>query len=656
MSPSKPTYNLAARMGRWSASHWKTAVFGWLAFVIAAIAIGVAVGQKQTSMQGQDVGQSRRADQLLKQAGFGESDPLTEIVVVQSKTQTIDNSAFRATVNDAIRTVAPFRTIRDLRSPLVPANADQISHDRHTALVEWNMRGTDTQATKHIGQLTKATASVAKAHPRFYVGETGSISLSKAGTDLFSSQIAKAGEYSLPLTLILLLLVFGAVVAASVPLALALSSVIATIGLSRIISHAVPMDGNVGAVILLVGLAVGVDYTLFYLRREREERAAGNGPRAALEAAAATSGRAVLVSGITVVFAMAGMLFTRDSTFTGFAIATMTVVLVAMLGSLTVLPALLSKLGDRVEKGRIPLFGRLRRSSGENRFWARILTPVLRRPAVSAIAAAAVLVALAIPTLTMRTVQSGIESLPSNLPSVKAFSQLQRSFPGTAGPGLIAVKTNTNTPVFKTTLADLKTRALASGEMHTPITVDTNRQQTAARIQIPLAGSGVDNTSNKALRDLRNTLLPQTIGKLPGVSYAVTGETASAHDQIQQMESSAPLVFGFVLVFAFLLLLVSFRSLVIAAKAILLNLLSVGAAYGVLVAVFQYGWGSSLLNFSSNGGISWWLPIFMFVILFGLSMDYNVFILSRIREAYDRGIKTEDAVAQGILRLAPLPC
>jgi len=652
MSRSRPSYNLAARMGRWSASHWKTAVFGWLAFVIAAVAIGMAVGQKTTSMQGQDVGQSKRADKILTQAGFKQSDPLTEIVVVQSKTKTIADPTFRATVNDVVHAVAPFMTIRDLRSPVARVNADQVSRDGRTALVEWQMKGTEKQAEKNVGALTRTTAAVAKANPRFYVGETGSVSLSKSISKLFSQQLAKAGEHSLPLTLIVLLLVFGTLAAAFVPLLLALSSVIATIGLSNIVSHVLPMDGNVSAVILLVGLAVGVDYTLFYLKREREERAAGRTPRAALEAAAATSGRAVLVSGLTVAVAMAVMLFTGDKTFISFAVATMMVVLVAMLGSLTVLPALLAKLGDRIEKGRIPLLGRLRRTSGENRLWARILTPALRRPAVSALAATAVLVALALPTLNLKTVQSGIDSMPRTTATVVAFDRLQGAFPGAAGPALIGVNANTASPAFKTAVRELRTRALASGEMREPIRIDANAEQTGARIRIPLAGSGVDAASNRALQTLRTTLLPQTIGKVPGASYAVSGQTASAHDQNQQMKDSAPLVFGFVLTFAFLLLLVSFRSLVIAAKAIVLNLLSVGAAYGVLVTVFQNGWGKSLLNFTPNGGIAWWLPIFLFVILFGLSMDYNVFILSRIREAYDRGMKTGDAVAYGIKNTA----
>jgi uncharacterized membrane protein YdfJ with MMPL/SSD domain len=647
MSPLKHSNNLAARMGRWSASHWKTAVFGWLAFVLAAVVIGQAVGTKNIDQQDSNVGQAHKADKILKDAGF-QFDPQTEIVLVQSKTKTFTDVAFQRTVNDVAAAVKPFGTIKHFRSPLDPAHADQVSKDGRTALVEWDMRGDDKVARKNIDAILAATAKVAQAHPDFYVGEAGSISSGKALDKMFNKQLAQAGERSVPLTLLVLVIVFGALVAAGVPLLLALSAVAATIGLVALPSHLIPMDKNVSAVILLIGLAVGVDYSLFYLKREREERAAGRGHRAALEAAAATSGRSVLISGVTVMIAMAGMLFTGDKTFMGFGVATMLVVAVAMLGSLTVLPALLAKLGDRVEKGRIPFLGRLRRRSGENRFWSAILTPALRHPVWSGLAAAAVLVALAIPVLHVHTAQSGLNSLPRSTPTVDTLNRIQDTFPGGATPALVAIKGNIGSQRVRDAIGELRTKALASPQMHGPVEVDLNADHTVARVAIPLDGNGVDATSNAALATLRNDLLPATLGKVSGVEYAVSGGTAASHDFNQAMKHSAPIVFGFVLGFAFLLLLFSFRSLVIAAKAIVLNLLSVGAAYGVLVAVFQYGWGESILNFQSNGGIASWLPIFMFVILFGLSMDYHVFILSRVRESYDRGLKTEDAVAHGI--------
>jgi uncharacterized membrane protein YdfJ with MMPL/SSD domain len=649
MSVPHPSRNIAARMGRWSASHRKLAIFGWLAFVLSAIVIGTAVGQKTIDQQNQNVGQAHRADQILKQAGFDVSGPLTEFVVIQNHKLTIDDPAFQTVVRSVASAVSPDKgQIHNLRSPLERANRDQVADGGHTAVVEWDMNGTLKSAENRIDPFTNAVASVATAHPGFYVGEAGAASSDKALNKMFNQQLGQAGTRSVPLTLLILVLVFGSLLAAFVPLMLALQSVIATIGLVAIVSHLTAMDPNVGAVVTLVGLAVGVDYTLFYLRREREERAAGRGERAALQAAAATSGRSVLISGATVMIAMAGMLFSGDKTFESFSIATMIVVAVAMVGSLTVLPAVLSKLGDRVEKGRIPLLGRFRRPSGESRIWSAILTPVLRRPAVAAVLAAGLLAALAVPTLQLHTAQAGLQSLPQSAPTVETLDRLQAAFPGQSSPALIAVKTNTTAPAFRTAVASLKARAASSGVGYGPIHVDSNAAHNTAQIVIPFPGSGTDGKSTHALLTLRNQLLPATIGQVAGATYAVTGGTAGSYDWNQMMKSSIPIVFGFVLTFAFLLLLVSFRSIVIAAKAVALNLLSVAAAYGVVVAVFQWGWGEHLLGFKSYGGISPWLPMFMFVLLFGLSMDYHVFILSRIREAYDRGMCTEDAVAHGI--------
>jgi uncharacterized membrane protein YdfJ with MMPL/SSD domain len=640
--------NVAARMGRWSAGHRKIAIFGWLAFVISAILIGSVVGQKSIDQRDSNVGQAHRADEMLKQAGFPESGPLTEIVLIQNKDLTVRDPAFAAAVHDVTETVRPFDSVQNLRSPLRPANRDLISRNGHTALVEWDMPGKLKAAEKRIDPITEAVAGVAKAHPGFYVGEAGAVSSDKALNKLFNDQLGQAGERSIPLTLLILVLVFGSLLAAWIPLMLGLQSVIATIGLTNIISHVTPMDQNVGAVVMLVGLAVGVDYTLFYLRREREERAAGRSERAALEAAAATSGRAVLVSGATVMIAMAGMLFSGDKTFTSMSIATMIVVAVAMIGSLTVLPAALSKLGDRVERGRLPFLGRFRREPGESRIWSAILTPVLRRPAVSAVAAVAVLLTLAIPALHIHTAQSGMDSLPRSAGTVATLDRIQAAFPGQSSPAVLAVKTDTSSVQFRAAYAALRAETRASGKGYGALSVDSNRAHSVARVTIPLPGSGVDSTSNEALTTLRKQILPATMGKLPGATYAVTGPTAASRDWNEMMKSSLPLVFGFVLTFAFLLLLASFRSLVIAIKAVVLNLLSVAAAYGVMVAVFQYGWGEHLLRFQSNGAIAPWLPLFMFVILFGLSMDYHVFILSRVREAHDRGMSTEDAVAHGI--------
>jgi RND superfamily putative drug exporter len=645
MSPLKQSNNIAARMGRWSAGHWKTAVFGWLAFVVAALAIGQLVGTKQIDQHDTNVGQSRTADHMLRDAGF-QADPQTEIVLVQSKTRTVNDPTFRAVVDDVIGAVRSSTAITELQSPY--GNSGQISADKHSAMVQWRMKGDNDAATKRIPALTKATDAVAKAHPSFYVGEAGSISSGKAVNDAFNSQLAKAGERSIPLTLLVLLLVFGAIVAAGVPLLLALSAVAGTIGLVAIPSHLVPMDPNVSAVVLLIGLAVGVDYSLFYIKREREERAAGKSAHAALENAAATSGRSVLISGFTVMVAMAGMLFVGDKGYMSIGVATMVVVAVAMLGSLTVLPALLSKFGDRIEKGRIPFIGRRRNEGRENRVWSAVLTPALRKPLVSALAATAVLLALATPVLHVHTSQTGLDALPKGIPTVSTIERLQTAFPGNVVPALVAIKGNADSKAMQSAVAGLVSQARASGQAKEPIEVDISQDQSVTRVTIPLVGNGTNSQSVAALHTLRDRILPATVGKVSGAQWAVTGGTANSEDGNKLLKHAWPIVFAFVLGLAFLLLLVSFRSLVIPIKAIVLNLLSVGAAYGVLVAVFQKGWGESLLHFKSNGGIASWLPIFLFVILFGLSMDYHVFILSRVREAYDRGMKTEDAVAHGI--------
>jgi uncharacterized membrane protein YdfJ with MMPL/SSD domain len=640
--------NIAGRMGHWSATHWKTAVFGWLACVVLFFAFGnLVLGFKQIDINDAGVGQSHTADKILQKA-FPERAPQTEFVLIQSTSRTADDPAFRSTVADVIGSVKSSPTIKNLDSPYEPRNASLISDDRHAAMVKWEMKGDADRAQDNIDALSAATTKVGTHHPGFFVGHAG-VSSDKGLEKMFADQLKLAGERSIPITIGVLLLVLGTLVAVGIPILLALSGVLGTIGLVAVTSQVVPADSNVNAVILLIGLAVSVDYSLFYIKRWREERAAGKEPDAALAVAAATSGRSVLISGFTVLIAMAGLFFAGDKTYLSFGIATMIVVGVAMLGSLTVLPALLSKLGPRVDKGRIPFVHRFRNDAGGSRLWSRLLRPTLKHPVVAVVLAGGVLIALALPALRLHTAQSGLESLPKNAPTVDTIQRVQDAFSnGNVAPAIVAVEANTDSPATKQAIGALKTRALASGQARKPIDVEVNASHDVARVTIPLVGSGVDAKSNDALKTLRNDILPATIGKVPDATFAVTGATAQSADQNALLKSKAPIVFGFVLIFAFALLLVTFRSIVIALKAIVLNLLSVGAAYGALILVFQYGWGEGLLDFNSNGGIAYWLPIFLFVILFGLSMDYHIFILTRVREAYDRGLSTEEAVEHGI--------
>jgi uncharacterized membrane protein YdfJ with MMPL/SSD domain len=646
MSRARHHSNLAARMGRWSAGHWKTATFGWLTLIVVAFAVGGQVGTKNVDPNTAGPGESGRMDRILD-AGF--KLPANESVLIQSGSVRASAPAFDSAVEDVVARVSKVAAVQNVRSPLDQANAGQIAKDRRSALVEFEIRGDKDKAGDKIDPVLETVAAAQRAHPGLFIGEFGDASSRKAIDTAFADDLKNAGVFSIPLTLIILVVAFGALVAAGIPLLLGLTGVFATFGLVALPSHLLPIAPEAFAVVLLVGLAVGVDYSMFYLRREREERAAGRSERAALEAAAATSGRSVLISGLTVMAAMAGMFLTGDATFASFGLATIIVVAVAMLGSLTVLPALLSKLGDRVDRLHVPLVGRLRRDGGEGRIWGAIIDGVLRRPLLSAILAGGLLLALAAPALQLRMATPGPDTFPQSLDVVKTYNRMQQAFPGTALPANVVVKApNLNAPAMRNAIDDLERRALASGRMHEPITVDTNSNGTVANITVPIDGKGTDAVSHAALAELREGIVPETVGAVRNTEAGVTGLTAEWKDTQDQMKSKLPLVVGFVLLFAFSLMLVAFRSIVVAIKAIVLNLLSVAAAFGVLVLVFQHGFGKSLLDFSSTAGIAPVVPLLLFVILFGLSMDYHLFIISRIREKFDRGASMDDAIAHGI--------
>jgi len=642
-------FNVAARAGRWSAAHWKTAVTAWLVFCVLAIALGSAAGTKLLKQADTAAGGTRDAEQLLEHANF--PDRAGESVLVQSKTQTIGDAPFRAAVTDVVRTVSRLPDVQRVRSPLAPGNAGQVAKDGRSALVQFQIRGEVDTSDKRVQPVLDAVGRVQQRHAGFTVAEFGFASSTHELSKTLSKDFKRAEYSSLPVTLVILLIAFGALVAAGLPVLLAFSGVLATIGLGALASHVVAAGDATKSVILLIGMAVGVDYSLFYLRREREERARGLSPGDALRKAAATSGHAVFISGLTVLIAMAGMLFTGNAVFTSIAVGAMLMVAVALVGSLSILPAMLAKLGHRVDKGRIPFVRR--RGDGESRVWSYVLDRVLDRPVVSAVLSAGALLALAVPTLSLHTQLPSFTDLPKSLPMVGTYEAIQKAFPGAQTPAEVVVGADDVTsPKVQRAIGTLEQKALASGQMFKPISTEINPAHTVERISIALAGNGSDGVSVKALNTLRDRVIPESVGRVSGVDAAVTGETAGTHDFNQQMKSHAPFVFLFVLALCFLLMLVTFRSIVIPIKAVLLNLLSVGAAYGLLVLVFQHRFAQGLLGFHSNGAITSWLPLFMFVILFGLSMDYHVFILSRIKELVDGGMPTEEAVATGIKRTA----
>jgi len=356
------------------------------------------------------------------------------------------------------------------------------------------------------------------------------------------------------------------------------------------------------------------------------------------------------VSGTTVLIAMAGMFISGNSLFSTIGLGTMIVVLAAMVGSLTVLPALLHRLGDNVDRGRIPILRSRVRDDGP---WGRFIGGVLRRPLLAVTLSGGALLLLALPASTMHTKLPNFTDFPRDMKIVRTYDRIQHAFPGSQTPAQVVVKApNVRTPELLRAYRLFRERALATHQLFAPFTVNVNPAGTVARIDFAIAGNGDNAASVSALHTLRETVIPPIAASLPGVEVAVTGTTAGMYDFNQQMKHRLPWVYLFVLGLAFVLLLVTFRSLVIAATAVALNLLSVGAAYGILVAVFQHGWLAGVFGFQANGAIVSWIPLFLFVVLFGLSMDYHVFILSRIKELRDEGCSTDDAIELAITRTA----
>ncbi|SBT90902.1 putative drug exporter of the RND superfamily [Streptomyces sp. DI166] len=649
---------LAARAGGWSARHRWAAVGIWVLFVVLAMGLGSAAGRVDVDESQALKGETKTAAQIIEDAGIEE--PAGETVLVQAKDggPKATDAEFRAAVDAVMAAVEKTGEVTDVTSPY---DTDMVSADGRSALVQFDMRGEADTAAERVEPVLDAVADVQKDHASLTIEEIGSASMMKTFDDAFGDDFQKAEYSAVPVALGILLIAFGAIVAALLPVLLAITAIMATMGLMGIVSHVMPMGDVANSVMLLVGLAVGVDYCLFYLRREREERAAGRDPQTALRIAAATSGRAIVVSGVTVCVAMAGMLFTGIADFEAMGLASLIVVAVAMVGSVTVLPALLSLLGHRVEKGKIPYLHpesklRRKRPAGqrESRMWTAVLNAVLKRPVVSVVVATGALLAVAAPAVGMKTQNLTLDQeFGDSLPIVQTYNRVNEAFPGGSEPAEVVVKADDiDSAEVQDALAAFKKEAVDSGASKGPVEIKLHDKQNLAFVYVPLVGGSDLDKAGESLEKLRDEVRPSTLGKVDGLEAPITGQVAGSHDFNNQLAGAVVPVFAFVVVFAFFLMLLSFRSLTIAVTSIALNLLSVGAAYGILVAVFQHGWGASLVGAEGVGAIITWLPLFLFVILFGLSMDYHVFVVSRIREARLKGRSTNEAIKHGVVTTA----
>ncbi|MFL6114960.1 MAG: MMPL family transporter [Catenulispora sp.] len=634
-------------MAGWSARHKKTAVFGWLALIVAAVVIG---GMAHTAKKDTyDPGEAGRAELALHNSGISQ---LTENVLVQSPAGTsfAADKEFRAAVSDV---AAALRAMPDtathVRSPLDnPAEANALlAEDGKSALVQFLVAGDKDKADKTVARALAAVARVQAAHPGVRVEEAGTASIGKAVNDIVSEGLQRAEFSSVPVTLILLLIVFGALVAASIPLLLALTAVVASMSLLAIPGHWLPISESTSSIVLLVGMAVGVDYSLFYIRREREERARGRSPREALRIAASTSGRSIVVSGLTVMACLGGLFLTGIDEFSGWSVGTILVVGMAMLGSVTVVPALLSWFGDKVDKGRVPIIGKRRTVARESRFWRFLVRQVVKRPLAWGVPTFVALLIVALPAVGLKAKNSGGVDLTYGKPISHTLERLQDAFPGGPAPAQLLVHGDPKVltgPEVAGAISALEKMIPNSGQ----VTTQTSADGSYLAVAIPLAGDGADSASATALGDLRSRVLPATFGHVAGIEYNVGGEAAGQSDFSDQLHRTTPLVVGFVVLLAFVLMVAAFRSLAIPLTAVAVNLLSVCTSYGVVKWIFQDGHLEKQLGFHAYGGVVAWLPLFMFVILFGLSMDYHVFVLSRIRELRLRGVPTKQAIVGGI--------
>lgn len=637
--------SLTLRTARWSAEHPWRALLIWALFVAAAVAAGSAVSTVQPTDADYRVGDSGVAHKLITEAGL-QAAP-TESVLITARSGQLSTEAAASAAGDVRRRMSKEALVRSVHPVLW-------SPDRDAALVVMTLRATEEDDVD-VEPLQDVTQSVQQTYPKLTLAEVGDASLDSAIGSRVADDLSTAEVTSLPVTLILMLLAFGALIAAGLPVLLAISAVVATIGLLAPLSHLVPMDDTVASMVLLIGMAVGVDYSLFYLKRAREERRRGRSVIDAVEIAAATSGHSIVVSGAAVVVAMAGLYVADDVTFASLASGAIIVVAVAIVGSLTVLPAMLAKLGRWVDRPRIPILSKAMARIEPGGLSRRVLGPVTRRPVLSAVLAGGVLLGLALPALGMKVHESTIASVPQDITEVRTLQQVESLFPSQGDTLEVVVPTTAQRlPQTRAALAALA-HAAGSDESFLPagpsdIAVSADRSVAVLTLGTPYGeGSAAAATS---LHALRGVLGPRFLDPLPDTGWVVGGGIAQSYDDTQHQREKLPYVIAFVLLLTLLMMGLTFRSVPIALVTTLLNLGSVGAAFGVLTLVFQHSWADGLLGYTSSGFVISWIPLFTFVVLMGLSMDYHVFVLSRVREYVVHGLPPRLAVEYGVSHTA----
>jgi uncharacterized membrane protein YdfJ with MMPL/SSD domain len=633
-----------------SAAHpWRTIAAWSTTAVLAIVAVGALLGGSLTSdNHPTDTRESQRAADLIERSfPAGSGAATTDVVVFRSERYTVGTPEFRRVVSGLADELRAERGVADPKTYLDTKNARLVSRDRHATIVPVDI--TDSDAIDGVIEAVDR----ADANSAFRAAITGD-ETRQHDFDQLSQDDLKSGElqFGLPAAFIVLMLVFGAVVAGLVPLLLAMVSIAIGLGIVALLSHAFELSVFVVNMLTGMGLALGIDYALFVVSRYREERGRGREKLDAIAASSTTANRAVVFSGTAFVIAMFGMLIVPNNIMRSLAIGAIVVGIVSVVAATTLLPALLGVMGDGVNRLRIPIVGRrsVENANPEGRFWSAIVHAVLRRPALSLALSTAVLLAVASPILGMKIGTSGVSALPERFESRQGYTALQQSFPGaTASPVEIVVANGASDPGARQALARLRSR-LASDPRFGPGRI-SRAPDGAAMLTVPIRADASSDSAVAAVRTLRSTIVPAAFADAHAEPL-VGGQTSEDIDYIDSATDPTPIVIALVLGLTFVLLTAVFRSIVIAGLTVVLNLLSVGAAYGLIVLVFQHGVGAGLFGFERSDTIEAWVPLFLFSVLFGLSMDYQVFLLSRIKERYDQVGNTTEAVTFGVASTA----
>jgi len=619
----------------WSLHHRTIAIGGWVLLVLLCVLGGNLTGTvKATSVQ-LTPGEAGRAAAMVTAAGLDGHD-VESVLITAGSGGWLPDASLRpdsAVVADLTATLHAVSGVSEVGEAVV-------STDRSAVLLPVTL----ADDVKDPSALLAGVSTAAIRHPELHLGVSGSLTIGADVDNQLAGDFSAALIRSLPITIVILLLAFGALLAAGVPLLLGVSSVLSAVGLYAAASHVLP-DGGTGAeMILLIGMAVGVDYSLFYLKRAREERRSGRSGREALTTAGATAGRAVVTSGCAVMVAMAGLFLLDDVNFASMALGAIIVVALAVLGSLTVLPAVLGLLGDKVDRPRIPLLSRLTMSDRPARIWPMLLRPALKFPALTLFLGVVGMLVLAWPATSLRLKNSTAADVPQSLPSVAAQQMITTAFPGERSGLNVVLR---GTPAKTEQIGRQVRAAIGNSATFGPHPVIRSAGGTVV-ISIAVPFDDDSQQAGAALETMRSTVLPGASAGVVGVESAVGGSIAANVDYLDELSTGAPWVISFVVVMTFFLMTWVFRSVVVGLVTILANLLSAGAAFGVLALVFQSNWGAAFLGFHQSGGVIAWIPVFLFVILFGLSMDYHVLVISRIREAAERGLPIRDAIRDGV--------